>query len=146
MSSNHNLTAEQIRSLTQGTTEGPWRVHPEHGTIEPSNGGTDVLGGDGSRFSVSDEDAALLAAAPELAATALAQAARIEQLEAQFAGMIRQYGVLWYPGSDEETEEWGNPDQVHEWQRKHPDSVAVISHLVGPTEREDRDYKGRGAT
>ena len=68
------ITPDQADQWAQRATDGPWSIDPDYGTVEP-----DVISGEGCRFEASDEDLALIAAAPDLAQA--------------IAGMTEEWGV-----------------------------------------------------
>lgn len=75
-----HITKEQARELLDGTTEGPWRIDV----------GEDSYGFDQEYLDVDLEDEdnlVLAAAAPDLAATVIDQAARIERFRRLIGAM-----------------------------------------------------------
>ena len=75
------LTKHQIQVLLEGTTPGPWEldgVRPHTAHVWPVNGSDDPITGE-----IDIDNAHLIAAAPDLARTALDALARLEDAEAR---------------------------------------------------------------
>ena len=82
------ITAEQAKKLLSKASYGPWYLHEELGDHFVVNEDGEVLGwGDQLRVMIEcghhEHDGNLIAAAPTLARTVIAQDARIKELEAQ---------------------------------------------------------------
>ena len=75
------ITPDQADQWRQGATDGPWSIDPDYGTVEPG-----VISGEGCRFEASDEDLALIAAAPDLAQT-------IAMMNTEYAVQAKEGGL-----------------------------------------------------
>ena len=110
------ITPDQADQWAQRATDGPWSIDPDYGTVEP-----DVISGEGCRFEASDEDLALIAAAPDLAQT--------------IAGMTEVWGV-------EEQADDGGWWRITTWHMNLKDLDAfhdrpghrLVRRLLGPVE------------
>lgn len=109
------ITPDQADQWAQRATDGPWSIDPDYGTVEP-----DVISGEGCRFEASDEDLALIAAAPDLART--------------IAGMRWEYAVE-HLGH---VSPWGSRESAEDDLRYYLRTSMFIPHLVrrlvGPVE------------
>ena len=114
-----NITPEQADQWAQRATDGPWSIDPDYGTVEP-----DVISGEGCRFEASDEDLALIAAAPDLAQT--------------IAGMTVEYALetLWGTGHDWAVTTGWLPTPERAWADLALDTgpTRLVRRLVSETE------------
>ncbi|MGP9611408.1 hypothetical protein ACT3TD_13770 [Corynebacterium sp. AOP36-E1-14] len=93
-----HITADQAKTLLDGATPGPWMLNP-HGIIlqgdDMSAPVTEAVGHMYRRDPDETANGELMAAAPDLARTVIAQAAEIERLKTALTDHLRQEADGW---------------------------------------------------
>ena len=120
------ITPDQAQEWIDGATDGPWG-RTGMGALIDADGNALVTDPDGN---MSSADADLAAAAPDLAQTVIDQAKRIEELEAQLAGVQWEYGVEQATG----TTQWFRSRPMAEAHAEARGAFRLVRKPVGSVE------------
>lgn len=86
------ITADQAKTLIGSATRGPWTA--EDSTVKDCHGWSIFVDEENrTAATATPGDAALAAAAPDLARTVIDQATEIERLKSELDRMGREYGI-----------------------------------------------------
>lgn len=133
------ITPDQADRMKKNATDGPWFVYTEPGDVD----GTYIHDDTGNMCVTIEHvgsdyrpaDLELASAAPELAQTVIDQAKRIEELEAQLAGMQWEYGVEQATG----TTQWFRSRPMAEAHAEARGAFRLVRKPVGTVEVVDND-------